>query len=66
MAQRKAEEVKKREEEMKQAAQLAKGNYDQAKFARQQATYDHMMRVKGAANVEAFDHKAYESFTVNM
>ena len=34
---------------------MAKGNYDQAKFARQQATFDHMMRVQGAANVENFD-----------
>lgn len=25
-----------------------------------------MMRVKGAANVEAFDHKNYESFTIDM
>jgi hypothetical protein len=45
MEARKQAAIRQREEELKQAAGQAKGNYDQAKFARQQNTFDHMMRV---------------------
>ena len=48
---------------MTDAAHGAIDNYQQARWARQQNTYNHMMSNPSAA-AQGFDHRAQESFTV--
>ena len=60
---RKRQQADARAEEMKSAASGAKANYDQARWARQQNTFNHMMSNPHAA-AQNFDHREQEAFNV--
>ena len=61
---RKEQEAAKREEEMKQAARGAIGNYAQAKSTKQQNAYNSIMNNLNAGNMAEYDPRQEEAFEV--